>query len=110
MSAYLENFSDRKSIEDAYQCEIPAEAEILLAWYGYGDYCGSSLVIFRRNGELYEVNGGHCSCTGLEDQWEPEKTTTAALRTREFYDHYDGVNEAKRQLNELCDSLDKAKA
>ena len=40
------------------------------------------LELFERDGKLYEVFGGHCSCYGLEDQWKPEETTTAALRYR----------------------------
>ncbi len=37
---------------------------------------------FRRDGRLYEVNGSHCSCYGLENQWDPESTTVEALRHR----------------------------
>lgn len=55
---------------------------ILFAWYGYGDYDGSAFVLFTRDNKLYEVNGGHCSCMGLEDQWEPEETSVEALRFR----------------------------
>jgi len=36
-------------------------------------------VLFKRGGKLYDVNGSHCSCFGLEDQWLPEETTVAAL-------------------------------
>lgn len=56
--------------------------EILLASYGYGDYSGDAFVLFRKNTTLYEVNGSHCSCRGLEGQWEPEKTTKEALLYR----------------------------
>ena len=31
---------------------------------------------------MWEVNGAHCSCYGLEGQWEPEETTVEALRYR----------------------------
>lgn len=57
--------------------------EILLASYGeeYG-YDGGAFVLFKKNERLYEVNGSHCSCYGLEGQWEPEKTTKEALLYR----------------------------
>lgn len=57
--------------------------EPLLAFYEdtYG-YSYEAFVLFRQGGKLYEVNGGHCSCYGLEGQWEPEETTVAALRYR----------------------------
>ena len=56
--------------------------KILLAWYGLGDYEGSAFVLFEKDNELYEVNGSHCSCFGLEGQWDPEKTSVAELRHR----------------------------
>jgi hypothetical protein len=30
------------------------------------------------------VNGSHCSCHGLEGQWEPEETSMKALEHRWF--------------------------
>ncbi len=57
-------------------------AEILLASYGTPSYEGYAFVLFRRDGKLWEVNGSHCSCYGLEGQWEPEETTVEALRHR----------------------------
>jgi hypothetical protein len=54
---------------------------ILFAAYD-GGYDGTALVVFRRNRKLYEVNGAHCSCYGLQGQWEPEVTTVQALRHR----------------------------
>ena len=55
---------------------------ILLASYTYEDYSGSAFVLFVRDGKLFEVNGGHCSCYGLEDQWSPEETSVEELRHR----------------------------
>jgi hypothetical protein len=52
---------------------------ILYAMYEYEDYEGSALVIFERDGQLYEVHGGHCSCYGLENQWEPASATIEYL-------------------------------
>lgn len=56
--------------------------EILLASYGTPSYEGYAFVLFKRDGKLWEVNGSHCSCYGLENQWEPEETTVNALRHR----------------------------
>lgn len=60
-------------------------AEILFANYTYENYIGNAVVIFRHAGKLYEVHGAHCSCYGLEDQWEPEETSIEALRMRRSY-------------------------
>lgn len=56
--------------------------EVLLASYTYQDYEGDAFVLLHKDGELYEVNGGHCSCYGLEGMWEPERTTCEALMHR----------------------------
>lgn len=57
-------------------------AKILFASYTYEDYSGSAYVLFKRDGKLFEVEGGHCSCFGLETQWEPSETSKAALLFR----------------------------
>lgn len=54
--------------------------EILLASYGYANYSGDAFVLFRRDGKLYRVDAGHCSCYGLEGQWEPQETNAELLR------------------------------
>lgn len=59
-----------------------AGVNIILATYTYEDYSGDAFVLFERGGKLYEVNGSHCSCYGLEGQWEPEEVTAAALLHR----------------------------
>lgn len=62
--------------------DMALECEIILAAYGGGSYNGDAFVLFERDGKLYEVNGSHCSCYGLEDQWKPEETSWAALAMR----------------------------
>lgn len=107
---YLGIFKSKEDVIQQYEAPEDAldGAEVLLAWYGDGSYCGSSFVLFRKGGKLYEVNGDHCSCYGLEGQWDPEETFVAALREREFYDGYDGVAEFRLRLAKVLDSLDSA--
>lgn len=68
------------------QFSAPADAltgaTVHLARYQYEDYSGSAIVIFEKDGKLFEVNGGHCSCYGLEGQWEPEETSWQAIKMR----------------------------
>jgi hypothetical protein len=54
-------------------------SDILLAAYDTCRYEGDAIVIFEKNGKLYEVRGSHCSCYGLEGQWDPEVTFPEAL-------------------------------
>ena len=57
-------------------------AEILFAQYECGNYEGEAFVLLRRGTQLYEVNGSHCSCYGLEGQWGEEETSYDALMVR----------------------------
>lgn len=101
--SYVENFSSVEDIISSYGGKSQQDLDgalIHLAWYGYGSYSGSSLVIYEKDGRLFEVNGGHCSCNGLEDQWSPEETTIEALAMRDLSgdSEYDGSNEAHEIL------------
>jgi hypothetical protein len=104
MEPYVENFSSNEDILSNYVAPDNAldGATIFLAWYGYGSYDGQSLVIFEKDGKLFEVNGSHCSCNGLEGQWEPEETSWQALAMRNLDDSYtSGAAAADRLLKEL---------
>lgn len=80
---------------------------VLLASYTYEDYSGDAFVLFERGGNLYEVNGSHCSCYGLSEsslsdytttQWQPEETTVEALRHRLEKGHVGEIADALRQV------------
>ena len=61
----------------------PPEGEILVAFYSYEDYSGSSYVLFRcPDGTLLENEAGHCSCNGLEDSWSPGEVSVEYLENR----------------------------
>ena len=57
-------------------------ADVVLAAYWTGSYEGDALVIFRKDGKLFEVHGSHCSCFGLAGQWEPEEVDPEVLLGR----------------------------
>ena len=81
---YIGNFSNKEDVASRFAIDLKSveDCNILLAWYGYGSYDGSAFVLFECDGKLYEVNGGHCSCYGLEGQWSPEETSVEALKAR----------------------------
>jgi hypothetical protein len=72
------NYDTKKYNHDAID-GMATDKEVLLAVYEYEDYSGDAWVLFKRDGKLYEVSGGHCSCNGLEGQWEPSETTWKTL-------------------------------
>ena len=93
---YAGDFSSNEDIEREFGLGASDldGCDILFAAYEYEDYEGSAFVVFRKDGRLWSVDAGHCSCHGLDEQgysgdgktqWEPEATTVKALRMREFY-------------------------
>lgn len=82
MAIYKGIFEKKEDVQHEFCVDNLEGCNILFAWYGNGSYDGSAFVLFERDGQLYEVNGGHCSCYGLEEQWDPELTTVEALEYR----------------------------
>lgn len=80
---YSGTWSSREEVAQAFGVELPPNIHIVFAHYsGYdsadeSDYEMWARVLFRdaATGKLYEVHGSHCSCYGLEDQWEPQEVT-----------------------------------
>lgn len=85
--------------------------EVLLASYEYQDYYGDAFVLYRKDGKLYEVNGSHCSCYGLEGQWSPEETTKESLKHRlesgRLGNNSYGHNTFAKELKQVLDELDE---
>ena len=96
-SVFLNDWKDSRVaglIEDFGITEADLDGvEIILASYTYEAYEGEAFVLFSKGGQLYEVNGNHCSCFGLsaqysygigsdETQWQPEKTSIKELQFR----------------------------
>lgn len=83
----VRDFTNRDYNDDGIQIEVPAEGmcaaeDVLFASYTNPGYSGNAVVIFERDGAPLEVSGSHCSCFGLEGQWEPARVTWAALALR----------------------------
>lgn len=71
---------ERKSFQ--YPDTFPTEGELLFASYGGGSYEGDATIVWMRDGKLYESHGSHCSCYGLEGQFEPEETSVQVLASK----------------------------
>lgn len=90
MSKYYDEWKSREDVVGDYGENTPPEDAIIYAGYTYEDYSGSAIVVFVRDGRLYENNDGHCSCYGLEN-WKPEETSLGALEMRQGWP---GLHEA----------------
>ena len=53
---------------------LPNHLVLLYADYTYENYSGDAYVLGynEKNNQFFEVHGSHCSCYGLEDQWDEE--------------------------------------
>jgi hypothetical protein len=80
------------------------ESALVVAAYEQGNCDGEAFVLFRHDGKLYEVNASHCSCYGLDGQWEPEETTVSALLARNTIVGF-GDNETNREVVRIISSL-----
>ena len=79
---FLGIFDSKESVAAQFEENLPEDISIIFASYDYRDYSGSAHVVFEQGGELYEVYGSHCSCYGLEGQWNPEETSVDAIKMR----------------------------
>lgn len=71
-----------EDIADDFDVSVGSVGDIVYASYDRDGYDGTAYVLTRINGELMEVYGDHCSCYGLEGQWEPEPVSEADLEFR----------------------------
>jgi hypothetical protein len=67
-----DGFEDWNDVLGQFETPAPKNAIPLYAEYNHQGYEGSAFVLFIENEKLYGVYGSHCSCMGLEGQWDPE--------------------------------------
>ncbi len=72
---YEGNFAEWKDVVREFSIRDPNEQkepdEVYYACYETPSYEGYAHVFFRRGRTYFWASGSHCSCHGLEDQWEP---------------------------------------
>ncbi len=73
MDNYQDMFRRWCDVQDRFEMNDPEPDEVLYAQYDIDGYEGSALVIYRNGDKFYYVRGAHCSCYGLEGQWDPEE-------------------------------------
>lgn len=78
--------------------DMATDDEVLFAAYDGSGYDGTALIVFRRDGKLYEVSASHCSCNGLEGEWSPTEINGPYLLKRELYGFGDPIKRAFRKL------------
>ena len=78
---FSDNWSGRTwaDIQDAFRSDEREPDEVLIARYTSDSYDGLAIVLYRSGAEYRYVRGSHCSCFGLENQWDPETYTLETL-------------------------------
>lgn len=93
-NAFGDGFSSKEDIARNFNislCELE-HSNIIFASYSYEDYSGNALVVYEENGKFFEVHGSHCSCYGLEDQWQPEESSYEHLLERANNNQFSYMN------------------
>lgn len=66
-------FDGWSDVAGQFNAEIGDEPQYVYALYELPSYEGYARVVFHRDGKWWLATGSHCSCYGLEDQWQPEE-------------------------------------
>lgn len=101
---YIDGWNSLEDVLRDFEIEA-SEVEgfnIIVAAYDTSEaYSGDAFVLLEKEGKYYEVNGGHCSCYGLEDQWSLEESAEEALKIRYDAEYsYGGFRIAKPVLQQ----------
>ncbi|MGN6347058.1 MAG: hypothetical protein ACTHME_05085 [Candidatus Nitrosocosmicus sp.] len=104
-------FSDWDDVVEEFECNEKHPEEVIFAIYdsdGSNGYEADSIVIYRNGEKYFIVEGGHCSCYGLEGQWQPEEYTKHELKEvikrKNFYPYDDSkslIEELKKYVEDL---------
>lgn len=68
-----EGFENWTDVVQQFGTDEAEPDKVYVAAYATEGYEGQAVVIYRRDNKFYVVEGSHCSCMGLEDQWTPEE-------------------------------------
>lgn len=73
--------NEYKAEEDVHRYHVLIAYESVGAW---GCDSSSWFLLQTKDGNLYEVQGSHCSCYGFEGQFKPELTAIDYLKSERF--------------------------
>lgn len=68
---YSGDFESWSDVCHYFDVVVPQPDQVLYAVYDQPGYEGYADVIYRVGDRFYWASGSHCSCYGLEGQWDP---------------------------------------
>lgn len=104
---YFEGFRSWDDVMEQFQVpeqDRPVPDQVLFASYDCPEYEGYAEVIYRIGERYFWASGSHCSCYGLEDQWDPEEynreqLALVVLRQGQFY-HSENPDDVRMMILE----------
>ena len=75
-----EGFDDWADVQERFSMNDPEPQAVIWAEYDNGGYDGQAYVFYYNEGKFWYNEGSHCSCYGLEDQWDPEEYSLETLK------------------------------
>ena len=84
MNVFLEGFDNLEAVHSGYSIDpaVTKGYDVVVAVYNHEGYEGDAYVLWHRDGQYYESFGSHCSCYGLEEQFDFQDTAEVALKHR----------------------------
>lgn len=64
---------DYDTVAKQFSTILGREPDFVYAVYSTPAYEGNATIIYRQGAKWFESTGCHCSCYGLEGQWEPHE-------------------------------------
>lgn len=93
------NYDERDNWQETQPAKDLKGAKVLFAYYDCQNYSGDATVLYRKGGKIFIVGGSHCSCNGLEGQWEPKEVTVKYLKDmacNPIPDYYSGTEPVRQ--------------
>lgn len=108
---YKGSFKNWEDVVFEFNVDMPEPEEVILARYHTEQYEGYAWVVYRNGPLFYEVAASHCSCFGLEDQWNPEEYNRGGTLLREaLIKRSPGLQWTREELDFVIDELCKPRA
>lgn len=79
MEVYREQFGSWADVQREFEMDVPVPDQVIYAAYDLPGYEGYANAIYRNGDRFYWAYGSHCSCYGLEGQWDPEEYDARGL-------------------------------
>lgn len=101
MEIYEGLFGSWADVQRQFEMNVPEPEQVIYAEYDQPGYDGWANVFYRIGDQFYWAYGSHCSCYGLEGQWDPEEYDAQSLVHALRKGNHWRLSENARQIEEF---------